>query len=396
MKKNILYLGVALLLVSCFKANNDSDTGKGFLSDAIRLAGQDTMIINRGSKGNTNTAFLDGSSLPVNFQVVEVRDEAGNRIEEFFTDYEYRTWLKPYDFLTDNTEEAVLAKLETTMKRPLIVNAVNGQVQYLETTSNVPGDEGTVYHLDVQVDNLAGSRYLKDYAILKMGPKGQPFRFEDISVGLSLYKPDGTGRGYPWWDQMSSGYEDFELRRANIYANNGQEERVQIEKVSDEPAVGVVVTFAAKCMQNGAYFPSDGFVSAYAPGSGNEYENIMQYSTNRVDKADGMELSFPMTPWPVDEGARRSYIVNGPMDTEGVFDFDEMISDHDNNIGPNNGEQSYSSLWWPRVDSEDPESAPDVQQIYDSPRFRLYLRTALCFYESGTWKVTINIPYVSL
>ena len=395
MKKNILYLGVALLLVSCFKANNDSDTGKGFLSDAIRLTGQDTMIINRGSKGNTNTAFLDGSSLPVNFQVVEVRDEAGNRIEEFFTEYEYKTWLKPYDYMTDNTEEAVLAKLETTWKTPLVVNAVNGQVQYLETTSNVPGEEGTVYHLDVQVDNLAGSRFLKDYAILKMGPKGQPFRFEDISVGLRLYNTEGVSKGYPWFDQMSSGFPDFELRRANIYANNGEEERVQIEKVSDEPAIGVVVTFALKCMKNGAYFPSEDYQSAYT-GNANAYENVMQYSTGRVNKPDGMELSFPMTPWPVDEGARRSYIAGAPIATEGHFDMDQMIADHDADKGPNGGKQPYYAIWWPRVDPDDPESAADVSQIYNSPKFNFYLRTALCFYESGTWKVTVNIPYISL
>lgn len=377
MKKNILYLGIAaLLLGSCFKAHNDSDTGKGFLSENIRLAGQDTLTLAVGSKGNTNTAFLDGSSQPVTFTIANVRDEAGNRMEEFFKSYPYTSWVKPYDILTDRTEEDVLAKLQTVDKAPVLVNPVNGQLQYLETTSNLTGNEGDVYHLDVLVENIAGSRMLTDYAILKMGPKSRPFSLDEAIVGIAMVTPSGTQ--FPYYDQINSSNTNFVKRRTNIYADNGQEKYFAIRQLPDEPdrpefGVKVYIRFHD---QNGKPFDAKQ-MATYSEGT----KSYIDASVTRENTNDGIAVTFPVTPWPVATDFM-SYL-KGPTYDLAKLDVAQMTIDKNANDGPY--DENFPSLWWPEDDDFSAYSSWYVR-----------MRSKIWFYEAGTWEIVMTFPYTDI
>ena len=365
-----------LLLSSCFKAHNDSDTGKGFLSENIRLAGQDTLTLAVGSKGSTNTAFLDGSSQPVTFTIANVRDEDGNRMEEFFETYPYTSWLKPYDILTDRTAEDVLAKLETVDKAPVLVNAVNGQLQYLETTSNLTGDEGDVYHLDVLVENIAGSRVLTDYAILKMGKKSRPFVIDEAIVGICVVTSNGTQ--FPYYDQINSSNTNFVARRTNIYEDNGEEKYFELRELPDEPdrpefGVKVYIRFHD---QNGRPYDATQFAT-YSEGT----KSYIDASVTREDTEDGIVVTFPVTPWPVATDFM-SYL-KGPTYDISKLDVNQMILDKNNNDGPY--EEQFPYNWWPENDD-----FSSIQNWY------VRMRSKIWFYQPGTWEMIMTFPYTDV
>lgn len=101
MKFTRYYLPVLLGLIAfgCSEVTEEP----GFISPDIYLKGADTIVIPIGSKGSTDIAWLDGSSMPVEFSIVNVRDENGNKADAFFEEYLYRTWVQPYNNRTDTT-----------------------------------------------------------------------------------------------------------------------------------------------------------------------------------------------------------------------------------------------------------------------------------------------------
>src|SRR5690554_5079297 len=145
MKKQIIFFIVLIIIsnlfvVSCFQEPD----GIGYLSDDIYLKGADTIYVSIGGKGNTDYAWTDNSSEPLHFMIENIRDASNNRSEQFFEKYIYRTWIRPYDFLTDKTEEQVMAKLEDSNVEPVMINPINGQLLYTEVTSNLSRDRKSV------------------------------------------------------------------------------------------------------------------------------------------------------------------------------------------------------------------------------------------------------------
>src|SRR5688572_30831445 len=158
MKKILISTCIAALALSgCYKVSDD----KGFLSDDLLLKGADTIKVPLGGKGNTNVAWLDGSSMPAVFSIDNIRDASGNRSEQFFQKYKYLTWVKPYNNKTDTTIALINAKLSEREVPCFDINPVNGMLQYLETTSNLK-NSGDVFHVDVKVSNSKGEKLYKD------------------------------------------------------------------------------------------------------------------------------------------------------------------------------------------------------------------------------------------
>src|SRR5690606_40346690 len=91
------YIMMFLVIYACKK----DPVEKGFISDEIRLKGADTIDVPIGIRTNTDVAWLDGSSQPVEFYIENIRDANGNRSEQFFEELPYRSWLQPYNYLTD-------------------------------------------------------------------------------------------------------------------------------------------------------------------------------------------------------------------------------------------------------------------------------------------------------
>ncbi|GAP68819.1 hypothetical protein BA6E_10593 [Bacteroidales bacterium 6E] len=365
MLKNISYILLVILMVSCFKEPD----GAGFLSDNIYLKGADTIFVPIGGKGETDYAWFDGSSEPLKFEIENIRDASGNRSEQFFKEYTYRTWIKPYDFMTDKTEEAVMAKLEDRNMPCFMINPVNGQLQYVESTSNLtaPGD---VFKVDVRVTNSKGSKVYEDYATLKLTTDRRAFVLNEIINGIIVVK--NGGNNFVLYDQINSTNPQFTQRRDNIYADNGKE-FARIRKISDEPNIGIKVIFRLTDTK-GKVFNTEEYAT-YAAGT----YSYIDHSINRQNTPDGMIMEFPTTPWPVQTNFM-SYL-KGPTATNfNALDIQSLSNDFRAGKIPS----LVSPQAWPENDWA------------DASAWYVRIRSVITFYESGTWEISCQIPYTDI
>jgi len=367
--RKYIYVLLLLLFASCFK----QPEGVGFLSDAIYLKGADTIYISLGGKAQTDYAWLDNSSLPCTFAIENIRDKDGKRSEQFFTESPYRIWNSPYDFTTDTTEDLIMAKLTDILMPPLTINSVNGQLLYVETSLNLknPGD---VFYLDARVTNSSGSKVFDNYAILKLVSEKRPYYVDEVINGISIVR--GGGNNFAFYDQINSDQPNFIERRDNIYADNGKE-FVRIQKISDEPAVGIKFILRMEDAK-GKLFAPDTYAT-YAAGT----YSYIDVSINRSNTSEGMEVEFPITPWPAYNNWNDYFFnyLRGPTFNDFKFlDINKMRTDFlagkmPSLIGPSD---------WPE------------NNWADATAWFTRLRSRVRFEESGTWKMTITVPYTSL
>lgn len=361
MKRNRLFLGAFALagLAACSEITD----APGFLSPDIYLKGTDTLMLPLGSKGSTDVAWLDGSSMPVEFSIENVRDQNGARSEQFFREYLYRTWTQPYNNQTDTTLELVNAKLREMEMPAFTINPVNGMIQYLETTRNFekPGD---VFHVDVKVRNSSGERIYPDYATVKLTEKGKPFEFFRATTAIILVNGAGETR-FTLYDYIPE--EDL-ARRQNIYDRNGKE-LIDIYKISEEPSTGVKVLIQYTDAE-GQIFDSKEYAT-YATGT----ESYFDYAVNRQNTADGALIEFPVTPWPVRQDLL-SYLKGGTMG----FDILDTASLR---------QGVYVNEDYPFLD-------PWPEDTWGAEKWYIRLRSRIVFYESGTWVISCRFPYTHL
>ena len=374
MKKYIYLLLSLLLLVSCFKQPD----GEGFLSNDIYLRGTDTLYISLGGKDQSSTAWLDESSQPVTFTIENVRDKSGNRSEQFFLESPYRTWRSPYNFAIDTTEALVMEKLVEIDMPPVMINPVNGQLLYIETTSNL-NNPGDVFHLDARVANSSGSKLLKDYAILKLSTEKFPYRIYEVTNGISVVR--NGANNFVFYDQINANplSMNFEERRQNIYDDNGKE-MVRIQKLSDEPSVGIKFILRMEDSK-GRLFAPEKYITY--PGT----YSYIDVSVNRKNTSEGMEVEFPITPWPAFNNTETVFFYNylqGP--TYNDFQFFNIAKLRDDVLThPNPGNISLIAPGdWPE------------NNWSDATAWFVRLRTRVRFDEPGTWKMTAVVPYTSL
>jgi hypothetical protein len=358
--KNILIIVLVLFLFTgCYKESGE----KGFISDDIYLKGADTILLPLGAKGNTDIAWLDGSSMPATFSIENIRDVNGNRSEQFFTKYAYKTWNKPYNNKTDTTLELINAKLTEQQLPSVSINPVNGMLQFLETTSNLK-NAGDVYHVDVKVSNSRGERLVKDYAILKLTADKRPFTFYQAATAILLVNAGGQTT-FTLYDNIP---EDALNRHQNIYSRNGKE-LVDIYKQSDEPSTGVKVIIKYLDAE-GKVFDSKDYAT-YAAGT----ESYFDYSINRQNTPEGAVVEFPVTPFPARQDLL-SYLKGGTMD----FATLDTASLHTEVYGQNK---------WPFLN-------PWPTAAWGATRWYIRLRSKVVFNESGTWVIAARFPYTHL
>ncbi|MDD4655075.1 MAG: DUF5007 domain-containing protein [Bacteroidales bacterium] len=364
--KTAIFLTVAFsCLTSCFV----EPSGQGYLSDAIYLKGQDTMYVVIGSKTATDVAWLDNSTQPCTFSIVDVRDENGNRKNDFFTEYPTKLWISPYDYLTDTTIESVLSKLSDAMITPLMINEVNGQLRAMESTSNMDVNPGEIYNVDVSVTNSRGTKVLKDYAVIKFeeGEAFRPFILNEVINGICITNSKGENT-FPYYDRLNSGGSNFAVRRDNVYADNGKE-FVTIHKISNEPTVGIKVHFKL-IDKNGKLFDP----SLYATYS--TLTSYINYGLNRINSPqDGMVLEFPVVPWPVKTDLM-SYWSGPSYATFDNLDTERLKADNKAGKIPFNAS-------WPADD------------YAGAKGWFVRIRSVVTFYESGTWEFICKVPYTT-
>lgn len=359
MKLYIFYIITFIGLTACSEITDEP----GFLSPDIYLKGADTLFLPLGSKGSTDVSWLDGSSMPVEFSIENVRDQNGETSEQFFKNYLYRTWLKPYNNQTDTTLNLINAKIREIEMPAFNINPVNGMIQYLETTRNFK-DPGDVFNVDVKVKNSRGEKVYNDYVTLKLSPKSRPFEFFRATTAILLVNNSGETK-FTLYDFIPE--EDL-ARRQNIYDRNGKE-LIDIYKLSDEPSVGVKVLIQYKDAE-GKVFGSEDY-QTYSTGT----ESYFDYAINRVNTPEGAMIEFPITPWPV-KNDLLSYLKGGTMD----YNVLDTASLH---------KEVYYDEKYPFLD-------PWPTKEWGATKWYIRLRSKILFHESGTWVISCKFPYTHL
>lgn len=360
MKKILFYLFIILFIaVGCYKI----PTEKGFLSSELYLKGSDTLILPLGGKGVTDVAWLDGSTQPCTFSIDNVRDQSGNRSEQFFKKYMYPSWIAPYDHFTDTTLDLINKKISESEISPLSINSVNGSLQYFETSRNLvnPGD---IFYVDVKVKNVNGEKLYKNYATVKLGAKSKPFEFFQGVTAIILVN-NGGQTVFTLYDNIPT--TDL-VRRNNVEQGTGNE-LIHIYKKSDDPATGVKVLIQY-LDADGNVFPSSDYAT-YSSGT----ESYFDYAVNRQNLSEGAQIEFPMTPWPVNPNLL-SYLKGGTMD----FTTLDTAALHTGVY--KNHDYAFLNPW------------PDPS--WGASKWFIRLRSQVEFYENGTWVISVKFPYTHL
>jgi len=357
MKKLLVYIMMFLVIYACKK----DPVEKGFISDEIRLKGADAIDVPIGIRTNTDVAWLDGSSQPVEFYIENIRDANGNRSEQFFEELPYRSWLQPYNYLTDTTLEQVLAKISEQKAPPIIINKTNGSLYFLETTSTLqnPGD---VFHIDVRVKNSKGERIIKDYAKIRLTQSGRDFDINMATTAILLVNTNGETT-FTLYDDIQAATAPERIQ--NIYDNNGKE-LFQLTRVADTPYVGVRLILQFKDAEGRIFDPRD--YDIYSTTT----DSYFRLGLNRVNTEEGAMVEFPMTPWPVSSGFMTTF------EKSGTYDY--SILDTATLRREVYEEMKYASLNpWP-----EPE--------WGAIRWYARLRSQVKFLRSGTYKISVTFP----
>lgn len=395
--KNILCVTCILFAVaSCFK---EPDT-QGYLGEHIALQGGDTLIVAIGSKVASNTAWLDNSTRPVTFKIENVRDEDGNRVESFFTQYPTRMWNQPYDHLTDTLWQTVVDKLTDVELTPVMINSLNGQIRCMESTKDTGVQPGDVFHVDVSCTNSKGTAFLEDYVILKFedGAANNKFVLRDLVASVTIMDVNGDYQ-HPFYDQINYGRNDYLTRRQNVYTDNGEEEYMRIYQTSaTEPERGVKVYIryydGDVDLMDDTTKPGNMFdPNKYASWS--ESESYIDHGIMREEpSADkGLVLEFPTTPWPVNT-TLGSYL-RGPVS---YFEHDSQKNISSTTLDlaglkSHVDTESAKTIEERKVSMEVHDHKWPVDNFKGASGWMVRMRSTITFYEPGTYVIELKFPY---
>lgn len=131
----------------------------GFLSDTLRYKSPD-LYCQRGLPLVQSDAInLDGSTPPMSFKMVNLRDSTGKTLDPAWnTKYEI-TVFKPgmtFNVDTDTTVELLNKKREQKNVPPMEFNTVSGQLTFNKGSLNLPLG---IYVFDIQATNVHGTKY---------------------------------------------------------------------------------------------------------------------------------------------------------------------------------------------------------------------------------------------
>ncbi|MGV3764553.1 MAG: hypothetical protein ACO1NW_00420 [Chitinophagaceae bacterium] len=155
----ILYTAtLAVALAGCSKVE------EGYLSEGIRYQFP-TVEAERGvvKIANENLIFPDGSTLPLNVKLLDIRDKAtGKTASEWFQTYDSYKFKAPLG-AADTTMEAFNSKIEYGKYPPFDFVASGGYFRFNTGTKNIPAGE---YTFDLEVSNVRGTKTIKDAATI--------------------------------------------------------------------------------------------------------------------------------------------------------------------------------------------------------------------------------------
>lgn len=185
----ILYCCIAFALAGCNKIPD------GYLSETIVYT-RNPFSVAAGKTIYSEAPNLAGSSYPIKFELLEVRNGNGDIDTTLYKLRDLYIWSAPFNSLTDKTIEDIQKKRTKVPNQPTMqLIAGSGQLLFTEATSAVqPGK----YSLTLKMSNSAGTRILKD--IITINLQNIPYTYENqnhniASTGSGWIEPGGASAG---------------------------------------------------------------------------------------------------------------------------------------------------------------------------------------------------------
>lgn len=147
------FIFATLLLSGCSKAPN------GYLSNQLRYPNF-PIRIQRGVVTETQPINTDGSSAPVTYELLDIRDAVTHQhADSIYANHERYIFIARFDPETDTTVELLNKKRKLINTPCFEFNPHTGAFDFYGTTLNVPKG---IYEYDIRASNEAGSRVFKN------------------------------------------------------------------------------------------------------------------------------------------------------------------------------------------------------------------------------------------
>lgn len=162
MKKIILSL-FSLSSIFYFSCTKVPD---GFLSDTLRYTTPDLYCQRGLALVQSAKLYVDGSTPPFTFEMMNLRDSSGGKLPEAFnTKYDITVFKAGQSFNvdTDTTVALLNAKRETVSVYPMDFNKTSGQLTFNKASLNIPLG---IYNFDVKATNRTGTKIYPSAGII--------------------------------------------------------------------------------------------------------------------------------------------------------------------------------------------------------------------------------------
>lgn len=160
MKKATLHFIPFLLIATILFGGCTEVPGLGSIAPDARYKNRKQYAIS-GMQQNIGDFLPSTSSLPLNFEIVEIRESSGKDVAAFKEEIPVVYFTAP--IVGDETEEELRLKSDTVRRPAVSLDPFTGNVEILEG-NNIPAGE---YHFDINVSNTSGTNLLKDAIIIE-------------------------------------------------------------------------------------------------------------------------------------------------------------------------------------------------------------------------------------
>jgi hypothetical protein len=186
LNKLALSICAVLALSACDKVPD------GYLGDTIVYT-RNPLNVAAGSVMYSESPNLAGSSFPIKFELIDIRNEKGEVDSSLIKRRDLTVWSEAYNGAKDTTLALVMAKRKVLPNQPTMqLLEGSGQMLFTTATSQVaPGK----YTLSMKMSNSAGTRILKDIVTINL--QNNPYSFTNLSPNIAAtnsewIEPGGT------------------------------------------------------------------------------------------------------------------------------------------------------------------------------------------------------------
>lgn len=260
----------------------------GFLSDNIQTP-ESVITPPKGVFSTAALPIIDGSTYPLKYEIVEIRDGNGNVTSELTDKHKITIWTSAYNPKTDVTMELVNKKLKQSEEPSILLNERSGQLAFTPASFFLTNND---YVLDMKVSNVKGEHIFKDFAHISFKPF-VPLEFPVNSrFMVQLAKTATPNTFVNFKEQQIAPESEFSKQ-----VLNGTHPFLKISKTSNDGAPGVKVIMKIQD-QNGKSLAKKMNEYGFFPSGATNLSSFHDNSVETVETDDATIFNLPAPPFP--------------------------------------------------------------------------------------------------